>query len=53
MIIQFTHELKAEVSNPAEEDGFLMAIKIRSTFFFGGEVKPAVPCRKMLNIPTV
>jgi hypothetical protein len=36
MIIQFTHELKAEVSNPDEEGGFLMAIKIRSTFFFFG-----------------
>jgi hypothetical protein len=27
---------------------FLMAIKIRSTPFFGEEVKPSVPCRKIL-----
>jgi hypothetical protein len=36
-------------SNPAQDDGFLMAIKIRSTTFFGGEVKPFVPCRKTLR----
>jgi hypothetical protein len=29
-------------SNPAEEDGFLMAIKICTTNSFGGEVKPLV-----------
>jgi hypothetical protein len=37
-------------------DGFLRAIKIRSTPSFGWEVKPVVPCRKirfygMLKIP--
>jgi hypothetical protein len=30
-------------SNPAENDGFLRAIKVRSMTSFGGEVKPAVP----------
>jgi hypothetical protein len=35
-------------SNPAESDGLLRAIKIRSTLSFGGEVKPSVPCRKIL-----
>jgi hypothetical protein len=34
---------------PAEDCGFLMAIKIRSTNSFGGEVKPSVPCRKTLR----
>jgi hypothetical protein len=33
--------------NRAEDDGFLMTIKIRSTIFFGGEVKPSSPCRKV------
>jgi hypothetical protein len=28
-------------SNPAEDDGFLKEIKIVSTIFFGGEVKPS------------
>jgi hypothetical protein len=31
-----------------EDDEFLMAIKIRSTTPFGGEVKPLVPCHKIL-----
>jgi hypothetical protein len=34
---------------PAEGDGFLRAIKIRSSPSFGGEVKPSVPCRKILR----
>jgi hypothetical protein len=29
---------------PGQDDGFLRAIKIRSTFSFGGEVKPETPC---------
>jgi hypothetical protein len=32
-------------SNPAEDDGFLRVITIRSTTSFGEEVKPLVPCR--------
>jgi hypothetical protein len=36
-------------SQPAESDGFLTAIEIRSTTSFGGEVKPSVPCRKILR----
>jgi hypothetical protein len=35
------------VSNPPEDDGFLSAIKICSTTYFGEEVKPSVPCRKI------
>jgi hypothetical protein len=35
--------------NPGRDDGFLRAIKIRSTTSFGGEVKPSVPCRKILR----
>jgi hypothetical protein len=34
---------------PGRGDGFLMAIKIRSTPSFGWEVKPEVPCRKILR----
>jgi hypothetical protein len=37
-------------SNPAEDDGFLRAIKISSTTSFGWEVKPEVPCRKILRV---
>jgi hypothetical protein len=36
-------------SNPAKSDGFLRAIKIRSTTFFWGEVKPPAPCRQILR----
>jgi hypothetical protein len=35
-------------SNPAEGDGFLREIKIRSTTSFGGEIKPSVPCHDIL-----
>jgi hypothetical protein len=34
---------------PGQGDGFLRAIKIRSTPSFGWEVKPEVPCRKILR----
>jgi hypothetical protein len=34
---------------PGRGDGFLRAINIRSTTFFGWEVKPEVPCRKILR----
>jgi hypothetical protein len=30
-------------------DGFLRAMKIRSISFFGWEVKPDIPCRKILR----
>jgi hypothetical protein len=33
---------------PGRGDVFLRAIKIRSTSFFGGEVKPSALCRKMM-----
>jgi hypothetical protein len=36
-------------SNQTEYDGFLMEIKISSMNSFGGEVKPSVPCRKILR----
>jgi hypothetical protein len=35
-------------STPAEDDG-LLRIKIRSKAFFGGEVNPSAPCRKILR----
>jgi hypothetical protein len=34
-------------SNPAEGDGILMAVEIRSTTSFGEEVKPPAPHRKI------
>jgi hypothetical protein len=34
---------------PCQGDGFLRAIKIRSTPFFGWEIKPEVPCRTILG----
>jgi hypothetical protein len=34
---------------PGRGNGFLRAIKIRSTPSFGWEVKPEVPCRKILR----
>jgi hypothetical protein len=36
-------------SNSAEGNGFLRAIKIRSTPSFGEEVKPKAPFRKILR----
>jgi hypothetical protein len=33
-------------SSPAKDDGFLMAIQVRSTTSFGGEIKPSAQCRK-------
>jgi hypothetical protein len=32
---------------PGRGDGYLRPIKIRSTHYFGGEVKPEVPCCKI------
>jgi hypothetical protein len=37
---------KVAGSIPAEVDGLIKMIKIRSTTSFGGEVKPSVPCRR-------
>jgi hypothetical protein len=37
-------------SNLAEDDGFLRAIKVRSTTPFGGEVKPSVSYRKVYGV---
>jgi hypothetical protein len=34
---------------PGRDDGFLRVIKFRSTPFFGWDVKPKVPCRKILR----
>jgi hypothetical protein len=36
-------------SGPAYGNGFLMAIKIRSTLSFVGEVNPSAPCRMILS----
>jgi hypothetical protein len=41
--------LKGRGFEPGQCDGFLRAIKIRSTLSFGREVKPEVPCRKILR----
>jgi hypothetical protein len=37
------------VSNPVESNGFLRAIKIRSTPSFGGKVEPKTVCHKILR----
>jgi hypothetical protein len=34
---------------PGRDDGFLRAIKSRSTLSFGWEVKSEAPCRKILR----
>jgi hypothetical protein len=36
-------------SNPDEGDGLSRVIKICRTTFFGGEVKPPAPCRKIFQ----
>jgi hypothetical protein len=36
-------------TGPGRGDGFLRAIKIRSTPSFEWEIKPEVPCRKILR----
>jgi hypothetical protein len=36
-------------SDSAEDGGYLRAINIRSTTFFGGKVKPSAPCPKILR----
>jgi hypothetical protein len=41
---------KKWASNPAEDDEFLSATKIRTTSSFGGEVKPSIPCPKILGM---
>jgi hypothetical protein len=38
-----------EGSDPAEDFGFLSAIKIRRPTSFEGEVKPSVPCRQIFR----
>jgi hypothetical protein len=43
------HWSQGSGSNPAEGDGFLRAIKIRSQTSFGREVKPSAPCRRILR----
>jgi hypothetical protein len=37
-------------SNLAKYDGFVRAIKMCSKTSFGREVKPLVPCRKIINM---
>jgi hypothetical protein len=46
VVIVLTIRHKFGGSNPDEDDGFLRAIKIRSTSSFGGEVEPLAPFRK-------
>jgi hypothetical protein len=40
---------KSREFEPGQGNGFLRAIKIRSTPSFGWYVKPEVPCRKILQ----
>jgi hypothetical protein len=41
---------KGRGSKPGRGDGFLRAIKIRSTPYFVWEVKPEIPCHKNLRL---
>jgi hypothetical protein len=44
-----TNEHTEPFKGKAEDNGFLWAIKFGSTPSFGAEVKPSVPCRKILQ----
>jgi hypothetical protein len=46
----FANGTKGRGFNRGRCDGFLNAIKIRSTPSFGWEVKPEFPCRKILRL---
>jgi hypothetical protein len=46
VVIVFAIGPKVRGFRPREDDGFVREIKVRITTFFGGEVKPAVPCSK-------
>jgi hypothetical protein len=37
-------------SNPAEDSGFLRAIKIHSMTSFGAEIRSSVPCKVLRNV---
>jgi hypothetical protein len=45
MVSVLAIEPKVREFIPGQGDGFLRAIKIRSTPSFGGEVKPSASCR--------
>jgi hypothetical protein len=47
--LAFIVESRFAGSNPAEYNGFLMAIKIRRTTFFGGALKSSFPCHRILR----
>jgi hypothetical protein len=49
MIIVLAFETKIRGFKPGRGDGFLRAIKINSMPFFGGELKPSFPSRKVLQ----
>jgi hypothetical protein len=49
VVIVLATEQKVRGFRPSQDDGILKAIKIRSTTSFGLEVKPSVPCRKILR----
>jgi hypothetical protein len=49
VVIVLANESRFANSKAEKEEGFLGAIKIRSTTFFGGKVKPSAPCQKILR----
>jgi hypothetical protein len=49
MVSVFAIGPKVRRFKPCRGDGFLRAIKIRSIPFFGGEITPEAPCRKILQ----
>jgi hypothetical protein len=51
MVTVLVTETKVRAFRPGRGDGFLRAIKIRSTLSFGEAIKPEAPCRKILRRP--
>jgi hypothetical protein len=49
VVIVLAIGLKVRGFKPAEDAGFLRAIKIRNTTFFVGEVKPPTQYRKVFT----
>jgi hypothetical protein len=48
MVSMLAFRPKVHRFKPGRGNGFLRVIKISRTPFFGGEVKPVVPCYKIL-----
>jgi hypothetical protein len=49
VVIMLVNVSRIRAFKPADGDGLLRAIKVRSTTSFAGKVKPEVPCRRILR----